>query len=56
MTATETKYAVQSELMSAMQLAFTDLEAGDAWDAMDAQFRRVEKLLGYDPGSWHRGG
>ncbi len=60
MTKTETKLAAQNRLMSAMQTAFStqpyeaDL-TNEQIAAMDAQFSRIEKLLGYEQGSWARG-
>jgi hypothetical protein len=51
----------QAALLSAMQVAFDRLRERGAvltdpdMAEMDKQFRRVEKLFGYIPGSWARG-
>jgi acyl-homoserine lactone acylase PvdQ len=47
----------QDALMHAAQLAFDDLNHdNDLRTAMEKQFKRMEKLFGYDVGSWARGG
>ena len=59
MTKTELKNIAKEEIMFAIGHAFT--KAGDSethkdiTDEMDKQYRRIEKLLGYVPGSWSRG-
>lgn len=59
MTRTETKQKAQFELLSAMQIAFEiahDQHASDDLVAeMSSQMERVEKLFGYELGSWARG-
>ncbi len=59
MTRTETKQKAQDELMSAMQIAFARAHdegtSDDLAAEMSSQMARVEKLFGYDPGSWRRG-
>lgn len=61
------KAYAQKELIQAMQIAFvrhmdehstggmTKREKQIVWDQMDTQMSRVEKLFGYNPGSWSRG-
>ena len=68
MTKTELKLKAQSELMLAMQIAFCAIEEENGGSyieddterelmvaEMDNQFKSVEKLFGYVPGSWTRG-
>ena len=63
MTKTEIKQKAQDELMSAMQTAFVAyLErtwrqetSEDLVAEMSRQMARVEKLFGYELGSWQRG-
>lgn len=60
MTKTEIKHKAQDEIMHAIGGRFTTLAdyeelTPELRDAMDAQMRRIEKLFGYDPGSWLRG-
>ena len=64
----EIKQAAQDQLMSGMQVVLSRLAANaandDGWgspkwkpvynEAIE-QFRRVEKMLGYEPGSWTPG-
>ena len=56
---TQIKENAQNDLMIAMQTAFSYLDGygtdSPEWIAMDKQFRRVEKLFGYQEGSWNRG-
>lgn len=64
MTKTELKQVAQDQLMNAMQVAFSYVhdneEEGIERDIliaeMDKQMSRVEKLFGYEPGSFTRGG
>lgn len=53
------KITAQRNLMSAMQIAFTTERENenhpDVLAEMDKQMRRVEKLFGYEVGSWPRG-
>lgn len=56
MTKRKLKHNAQDRLMGFMALAFCDLEDEDLTLAMDQQMRRVEKLFGYDLGSFVRGG
>ena len=55
----EIKQQAQDNLMSAMQIAFLqahdDHASSDLISEMSSQMERVEKLFGYDPGSWQRG-
>lgn len=55
----EVKQEAQDLLMQAMQVAFngiyTDLDEDAVREEMDKQMRRVEKLFGYQEGSWNRG-
>ena len=50
---------MQNSLMSAMQVAFAGFGEHEVnspeWIMLDKQFRRVEKLFGYQEGSWGRG-
>lgn len=64
MTKNQIKRAAQDQLMAAMQTAFYAIyESGEVApedqdavrDEADRQMRRVEKLFGYEPGSWGRG-
>ena len=69
MTRSEIKDKAQRHLMSAMQIAFTqvaensmgvygeysDQEGEIILAEMDEQMKRVEKLFGFKPGSWTRG-
>jgi len=61
MTKTEIKHTAQDTLMSAMQTAFAGMaeenpeDIEDIMEEMSKQFARVEKLFGYDTGSWSRG-
>ena len=64
MTRTELKQEAQDRLMNALQIAFTKLaddgdEIGDDYvllqNEMFRQMGRVEKLFGYEVGSWQRG-
>ena len=59
MTRKETKHQAQAELMSAMQIAFErtpkNPAEADVTAEMSRQMERVEKLFGYEPGSWVRG-
>ena len=50
------KHEAQNALLQSMQLAFCDLDNGSPlWIAADKQMCRVEKMFGYEPGSWVRG-
>ena len=60
----ETKREAQDRILQAVIGAFYALEdepeltrpqKDEMYAAMDAQFRRVERLFGYEPGSWGRG-
>lgn len=62
MTKTEVKYAAQKALMQGMQTAFSTLreeypeeEQQALQKAAREQMELVEKLFGYDVGSWVRG-
>ncbi len=59
MTRTEQKQQAQNNLMSAMQIAFAraydEKDSADSIAEMSRQMERVEKLFGYEPGSWARG-
>ena len=58
-TRKETKQQAQAELMSTMQIAFAGIPKNpaeaDVTAEMSRQMERVEKLFGYEPGSWVRG-
>ena len=49
------KEEAQDELMLAMQVAFNNVSNREVVKEMDRQFKRVEKLFGYNMGSWNRG-
>jgi hypothetical protein len=55
----DTRDRAQDQLMLALQTAFTAAaEQGEpphVLARMEREFGRVEKLFGYEPGSWHRG-
>ena len=58
MTRTEQKQKAQNELMAGMQAALSNLdEEGqpEIYAAAVEQFRRVEKMFGYVPGSFSAG-
>jgi hypothetical protein len=64
MTKTELKQEAQDALMQSMTAAFYAINDNDdmteeqreaLYAAADEQMRRVEKLFGYEPGSWLRG-
>ncbi len=59
MTKTQIKHAAQSALMTAMQAEFTRMdelgEPQEVIDEMSVQWVRVQKLFGYEPGSWIEG-
>ncbi len=65
MTRRQIKANAQHELMHAMQMAFNVIADAQPFDVvadyeplrdeMDVQFARVEKLFGYDVGTWRRG-
>jgi len=59
MTKTEIKHAAQSVLMSGMQAEFSRArelnEPQEVIDEMSVQWLRVQKLFGYEPGSWSEG-
>lgn len=61
MTTRETVWNARENLLSAMQVAFDRLgETNDVHDAvlrkaMSREFERVEKFLGFVPGSWRKG-
>lgn len=57
MTRTERKQAAQDALMVGMQAALDNIAADDAevYRTAVEQFRRVEKLFGYVPGSFSAG-
>ncbi len=48
------KERAQDELMHAMQAAFNELTPNELRDEMDKQMERIEKLFGYEAGSWAR--
>lgn len=56
MTSVNCKMAAQEALMQAMMAAFTRMADAEIDPAIIAearkQARRVEKLFGYEPGSW----
>ena len=54
-TKKDIKEEAQDELMSAMQVAFNNVSNREVVKEMDRQFKRVEKLFGYNMGSWNRG-
>ena len=54
-TKKDIKEAAQDELMLAMQVAFNNVSNREVVKEMDRQFKRVEKLFGYNMGSWNRG-
>ena len=56
------KQEAQARLMNGMQIAISRLAAEDdgpdgraVYHEAIAQFRRVEKMFGYDPNSWTSG-
>lgn len=63
------KQVAQGELLRGMQVAFVRLMDGGSanidamtarekdlvWDQMNKQMSRIEKLFGFEPGSWQRG-
>ena len=56
MSKKEIKQTAQDNLMSSMQAAFcADELTNAARDEMDKQMKRVERLFGYESGSWSRG-
>lgn len=68
MSRTEIKEKAREELMIEAQIAFTaigdirngsyiedETERAAVFAEMDNQFKRIEKLFGYVPGSWQRG-
>ena len=68
MTRTEIKEKARCELMLATQVAFhamtetyggsyieDDTDRNAVIAEMDEQFKRIEKMFGYVPGSWQRG-
>lgn len=64
MTRTEVKREAQDQLMSALQVSFvvvasvqerSERDRLRLLSEMDRQMARIEKLLGYEPGSWKRG-
>ncbi len=64
MNKTEIKHAAQDALMHGMTAAFyaindnddlTEEQKAALHAAADEQMKRVEKLFGYEPGSWIRG-
>ena len=54
-TKKDIKEEAQDELMLAMQVAFKYVSNREVVKEMDRQFKRVEKLFGYNMGSWNRG-
>lgn len=55
MTRTELKQKAQDALMSAAQTAFGKDEVDqELRDEMDQQLQRIERLFGYELGSWGR--
>ena len=48
------KKAMQDTLMQGMKMAIAHLPENATWErrVAEEQFRRVEKLFGYEPGSW----
>lgn len=59
MTKTEIKTEAKERIMYKISAAFTtwgDEEiTAEVGAEMDKQMRRIERLLGYEPGSWGRG-
>ena len=68
MTKTEIKAKAREELLIATQVAFhavtdtrsggyieDDTERASVLAEMDNQFKRIEKMFGYVPGSWTKG-
>lgn len=64
MTKTEIKHKAQDELLHGMQTAFARMAddislSGEELDLLrieaDKQMSRVEKMFGYEPGSFYRG-
>jgi hypothetical protein len=55
MTKKQIKEQAQDAIMETAQTAFRS-ENSQLHKEMDKQFKRIEKLFGYDPGSWNRGG
>ena len=55
MTKKAIKERAQDELMCALQTAFNEHTLNELRGEMDHQMTRIEKLFGYDPGSWIRG-
>ncbi len=57
----EIRDKAQDRLMDALGVAFSRLydeepeHMEEIKEAMDAQMKRIERLFGYDPGSWARG-
>lgn len=65
MTKTEAKEAAQDAMMHSLQSVtyfisdnhdWNEREKQQVFDAFETQFRRIEKIFGYDPGSWGMGG
>lgn len=59
MTKTEAKRKAQDMLVNAAMTAFYAVYDGEEKDpavlvALETQARRIEKLFGYEPGSWMR--
>ena len=64
MTKTERKHEAQRQLMLGMQIAFSAVHEELKHDGqfrsemlieMSKQMERIEKLFGYEVGSWNRG-
>jgi hypothetical protein len=53
-TAMTVKKAMQDALMQGMKTAIARLPENASWErrVAEEQFRRVEKLFGYEPNSW----
>jgi len=53
-TAKDVKKAMQDALMLGMKVAIARLPENATWErrVAEEQFRRVERLFGYEPGSW----
>ena len=49
---TNTKFAAREELMFGMQIAISRIADEIVKNRAIDEFRRVEKLFGFEPGSW----
>jgi hypothetical protein len=46
------KQQMQDRLMDRMRTALYDIDTQKEKDEMEKQFRRIEKMFGYNEGSW----